>query len=291
MATRCATGAPTLEWSIAPGSLPMSCSSAQTRSRSGRETRSSSAVASTQVCTRWRSTVCRCTAVRCGRLRTPAHSGNQVVARPAWSRVSQTPTSGSPAPSSRTSASVACVGHGVGSGTDVLARCDAVTGDSGSPCTAAAAAARTAMVGSLTGAAADESTTSPSCSTRPGSSGRSRGFCRRSPRRRVVAPRARRSVRSRLCETVRAAEATLVSSASASGTPSATATASCSASSSRSPARPVTACRASRTSSRVVVALSISPCGESASQLATSACRTTTSRRPPRASLRSPSSR
>ena len=77
------------EWS--PGQpLPMSCSSAATSSRSGRPTRRVSAEARTAVSTRCRSTVQRCTALRCGRQRTRSQSGSSRVISPSASSASQT---------------------------------------------------------------------------------------------------------------------------------------------------------------------------------------------------------
>ena len=76
-----------------------------TSSRSGRRTPRTSAAACTAVSSRCRSTLKRCTALRCGRWRTAAHSGNNGSIRPAWSRASQTCTSGGPAPIRSTNAS------------------------------------------------------------------------------------------------------------------------------------------------------------------------------------------
>ena len=78
------------------GTLPMSCSSAASSSRSARPTQRTSPPAMTTVSMRCRSTVWRCTALRCGRERTAAHSGSQRSMMPAWSRPSQTPTSPGP---------------------------------------------------------------------------------------------------------------------------------------------------------------------------------------------------
>ncbi len=98
---------------------------------------------------------------------------------------------------------------------------------------------------------------------------------------------ARRQVTSAACVTADAAPTTSRSRASASGTPSRTATWSCSCSSRRLPARPVTRCRASRTSASRRTASSTSRCGRSATQEATTARTDTRSRSPPRPSLRS----
>ncbi len=89
----------------------------------------------------------------------------------------------------------------------------------------------------------------------------------------------------------RAASYTCRSSASASRRPSAAATSSCSWRASRSVARPVARWRASRTSSSRRRASARPSRGASASQDAATARRAVASRRPPRASLRSGSSR
>src|SRR6266545_936488 len=90
---------------------------------------------------------------------------------------------------------------------------------------------------------------------------------------------------------VRAASDTTRSRASASSRPSSSAAPSCSWSRSRSVALPVTRCNASRASSSCSRARSTVPCGGSASQDAEIDRSTTASRSPPRASLRSGSSR
>ena len=76
-----ASGTPASLWS--PGApLPMSCSSAATSSRSGRLTSRTRGAACTAASTRCRSTVKRCTALRCGRWRTAAHSGSSRSTQP-----------------------------------------------------------------------------------------------------------------------------------------------------------------------------------------------------------------
>ena len=221
--------------------------------RPGRR-RGGTAGATTAVSTRCRSTVCRWMALRCGRLRTPCHSGIHRTTRPARSSASQTPISAGPPPSRSTSASRAAGGHGVGQRRARSARCSTVTGESGSPARTAVDAARSGSTGSSPGGRRAPRTTSPSCSTRsvperaqartPGAAGAPATG---------TACRARRTVVSTACATVRAAAETRARSSSASPTPEATATASCSASSRRSMGRPVTACRASRTSSSTLV--------------------------------------
>ena len=80
-ATPAAIGAPTVLWS--PGRpLPMSCSSAHSTSRSGRDTSRAYAAALAAVSTRCRSIVKRCTGLCWGALRMRAHSGSQPVTRP-----------------------------------------------------------------------------------------------------------------------------------------------------------------------------------------------------------------
>ena len=73
----------------------MSCSSAPISSRSGRgHVAGERGGASAAVSTRCRSTVKRCTGLRCGRLRTRSQSGSSRSSSPAWSSASQTPTAG-----------------------------------------------------------------------------------------------------------------------------------------------------------------------------------------------------
>ena len=74
----------------------MSCSSAASSSRSGRATSRVSAAACAAASTRWRSTVNRCSGLRCGRFRTRSQSGISAVIRPSWSRASHTPTAAWP---------------------------------------------------------------------------------------------------------------------------------------------------------------------------------------------------
>ena len=71
-----ASSAPVTLWSCDPGTLPMSWSTAASMSRSGRATSRTMPLAATTVSMRWRSTVCRCTALRCGRLRTASPLGD-----------------------------------------------------------------------------------------------------------------------------------------------------------------------------------------------------------------------
>ena len=100
-----------------------------------------------------------------------------------------------------------------------------------------------------------------------------------------------RQVTSLAYEMTRAASYTWRSRVSASSRPSSAATWSCSWRASRSVARPVVRCRASRTSSSRRRASSRPSRGASASQEAATARRVVASRRPPRASFRSGSSR
>ncbi len=162
---------PASEWS--PGQpLPMSCRKAATSSRSGRATRRVIAAARAAVSTRCRSTVHRCTALRCGRQRTRSQSGSRRVTRSSASSASQTGIAFSPAPSSVISCSRASSGHGTGSGLVSAARRRTVLSDNGRPACAAAAAARSGSAGSWPGRAGAASTASPSISTTPSASGR-----------------------------------------------------------------------------------------------------------------------
>ena len=111
-----------------PGTLPMSCSSAARSSRSGRFTSRNNPLARTTVSMRWRSTVCRWTALRCGRLRTAAHSGIHFSTTPARSSPSQTETSPGPVASRSPNTASAAGGHGVGIGGQFLARFCRVVG-------------------------------------------------------------------------------------------------------------------------------------------------------------------
>ncbi len=127
--TWAAMAAPTTEWS-ASRPLPMSCSSAPSSSRSGRETVVASLPACTVVWTRCRSTVHTCTASRGGRSRTAPHSGNSRPHSPVRSNASTTSTSPEPVVSSENSASRADFGHGLRSSgarsasLDMAAACD-----------------------------------------------------------------------------------------------------------------------------------------------------------------------
>ncbi|TWH30547.1 hypothetical protein L600_000300001000 [Isoptericola variabilis J7] len=302
-----ATRAPSAEWSswTAPRRLPTSCSSAASSSGSVRATGPSCRAAtslrargtSDAVSTRWRSTVCRWIAARCGLLRTPAHSGIHVVTTPARSRASHTCTCAGPAPSRVSRCARAALGHGSSSGGHCASECT-VTGDRTSPVRAAVAAARRLSSGSLAGCASTASTSSPSCSTRPSPTERRRGGVRR-PRTstglratgRCSAWRARRTVESSANEISRPAAARLASSSSGSSKPQRAATSSRSARTRRVARRRVTTWSVSRTSSRCAYAWSTRPCGRSVSHVAASAESTTASRMPPRASLRSGSTR
>ena len=83
-ATVRASRAPAALWSTPSDSepLPMSCSSAPTSSRSGRDTSRTSGAARTAASSRCRSTLKRWTALRCGRCRTRSHSGQQPGQQP-----------------------------------------------------------------------------------------------------------------------------------------------------------------------------------------------------------------
>ncbi len=291
---------PATEWS--PGQpLPMSCSRAATRSRSGRWTRRVNSEARTAVSMRCRSTVQMCTALRWGRQRTRSQSGRRRVIRPSASSASQTSMVGRPEPSRVTSCSRASAGQGLDSGRVVAARRRTACRESGRPAWAAAAAARRGSTGSRSGRAARASTTSPSCSTTPSASGERSavGFAPppsmarslgRTARERSTRPTSRQ-VTSLAYEMTRADSYTCRSRVSASRSPSSAATWSCSWSASRSVARPVARCRASRTSSSRRRASSRPSRGASASQEAATARRIVASLSPPRASLRSGSRR
>ena len=191
------SSAPVTEWSWAPRTLPMSCSRAATSSRSGRETRRTRPAASTTVSTRWRSTVCRCTALRCGRERTAAHSGSQVSTMPTWSRPSHTVTSPGPEASRSPNRSRSGAGQGFDGVGACLARLSSVVGAIGSPARAATTPARIGIPSSVSARRVEPSTTSPSLANRPWPSGVICG--RRGPTRRVRARcdwPARRSVPS-----------------------------------------------------------------------------------------------
>ena len=73
-ATVCASTTPLSVWSPGPP-LPRSCSSAPTSSRSGRRTDRTRSSARATASSRWRSTVKRWNALRCGLQRTRSHSG------------------------------------------------------------------------------------------------------------------------------------------------------------------------------------------------------------------------
>ena len=107
----------------------MSWRSAASRSRSGRLTSRSSPLARTTVSMRCRSTVCRWTALRCGRLRTAAHSGIHRSTTPARSSPSHTATRPGPVASRSPKTASAAGGHGVGMGGQFFARFCSVAGE------------------------------------------------------------------------------------------------------------------------------------------------------------------
>ena len=112
-------------------------------SRSGRSTSRSSPVARTTVSTRCRSTVCRWTALRCGRVRTAAHSGSQRSMTPG--QVQSLPHRDQPGPGGQQVAeqvASAAGGHGVGIGGQCARGSARVVGASGRPARAATTAAR-----------------------------------------------------------------------------------------------------------------------------------------------------
>ena len=160
--TRSAIGAPVSEWSREPGTLPMSCSSAARRSRSGRLTSRSNPLARTTVSMRWRSTVCRWTALRCGRLRTAAHSGIHFSTTPARSSPSQTETSPGPVASRSPNTASAAGGHGVGIGGQFFARFCRVVGAMLTLLRAATSAARSTSSGLPVASTPGPRTASPS---------------------------------------------------------------------------------------------------------------------------------
>ena len=247
-------------------------------------------LASTQVSTRCRSTVKRCTADADGRNRMPRHSGSQRSIRPHWSSSSHTGTRPGPAASRRTSSRRAWSGHGSGSSGWLAASRAAVLGASVRPFVAAAVAALSASQGSSRGWAACASTTSPSSDATPPPS-RTRAGRRlvRGQARWVGAARTwstRRHVSWARCAVRLPRSRTW--NASASGlVPSRAATSGISSGCSRSPRRPATSCRVSRTSSSADRCASPARWGTSTSQVATSARSTAPSRRPPPDSLRS----
>src|SRR3984957_15320471 len=135
-----ATTSPETLWS--PGQpLPMSCSSAASSSRSGRDTSRASAAALAAHSTRCRSTVKRCSGLRWGRFLTRSQSGISVASRPSWSSASQTAIALAPAPSSASRALRASGGHGIDSGGHSASRARA-RGAIGSPTRAGPGGAR-----------------------------------------------------------------------------------------------------------------------------------------------------
>ena len=214
--------------------------------------------------------------------------------QPARSRASQTGIRFWPLDSISSSASRAPSGHGVDKVGACRPRLSAVTGESTRPRWAASAPARRPTTGSLALVVRPRAT-SPWLMIRPWSawmySGRRSRFTKLSTRRCGMACRAARAVRSTACPIRRAARLTSRCRSSDSGKPSSRATSAISPSSSRSKARPELRCRASRTSSSRSYGSRTPWCGRSVSQVAASARNMLMSRMPPRASLRSGSSR
>ncbi len=169
--------APSTEWSRAPARLPMSWSSAlSSRHLGARHVAAHAGRHRATASTRCRSTVCRWIAARCGRLRTAAHSGIQVVTTPARSSASHTGHLGAAGAEQRERTTRARPrGHGSGSG-GVRVRLATVTGDSDEP---GAGRGRRGPQGQqrigLAGGRPTASSSSPSCSTRPSPTERSRG--------------------------------------------------------------------------------------------------------------------
>ena len=149
----------------------MSCKNAPTSSRSGRLTERASPAAWAAHSSRCRSTVNRCTGLRCALIRTLSHSGISRTMSPARSSASNTGTARSPVPSRATSSLRASSGHGSGSGAHSVTRRSIANGANGRPCSAAARAARRTSTGSAHGSAARASTTSPPWLTTPRASG------------------------------------------------------------------------------------------------------------------------
>ncbi len=95
--------------------------------------------------------MCRWTALRCGRLRTAAHSGIHFSTTPARSSPSQTETSPGPVASRSPNTASAAGGHGVGIGGQFFARFCRVVGAMLTLLRAATSAARSGMTGSVDG--------------------------------------------------------------------------------------------------------------------------------------------
>ena len=235
---------------------PCRCRAAGRRAAAGRagRRRGPGRSRATTVSMRCRSTVCRWTALRCGRLRTAAHSGIHRSTTPARSRPSHTVTSPGPAASrspKRSRAPPAATASG--SGGRPGARFCRVVGESGRCCRGGDQRRRAARAaGRRTGRPTPPRTASPSCSEQAvaervsaaAGAGRPAGCGRAGTARRGVRCR---PGRRRWC---RAEVDTPVSRSSASAWPSRAAHASWSSRPSRSRPRPVTTCTASRTSSR-----------------------------------------
>ncbi len=240
-----------------------------------------------QVSTRWRSTVKRCTTDACGSSRTRSHSGRIRSSAPVSSRVSQTPSRPGPAARSRTNRSRASTGHGSGNGGESRTSRAAVGGARTRSRSAASLAARRSSSGSSAGLAPRSRTTSSKEIATPGATVSSLG--RRPPTElgcRCTASARRHASRERWVRR-RARPRVWTCAVVPSGRSSRWAISSQYSGTTRSVARPATACRASRTSSRAIRHRSRSTWGTSTSQLATSALSTVASRSPPMDSLRS----
>ncbi len=270
----------------------MSCRNAPSSSRSGRSTSRVCRLASYAVCTRCRSSVNRCTGLCWGRLRIRVHSGSQRSISPYRSQVSQAGTRPGPAPSRVISAARAAGGHGAGSGGQYAASHSQVARAMGSRVVAAAAATRSDRLGSgRAPMAVRASTSSPSCSTTSRATGRRSGRPGAARCRPERSRSAARQASSRAWLTVRASPATSRRSASPSSAPSSRATPSRSCATRRSTRRPTCWCSASRVSSSRRCAAYTAGRSASVTPAVAMARRMPTSRSPPAASLRSPSSR
>ncbi len=238
--------------------------------------------------------MCRCTGLCCGWALMPCQAGNQRTMQPARSRDSQTGSSAGPPDSSSNSGTRASSGHGVGMGGAWSPRLSAVMGDSTRPRWAASAPARRSSRGVL-GLVSRSRPTSPWWTIRPCGawvySGRRSRRTKDSLRRTGSTCRAARLVRSTAWPIRRAAMLTARRRSSASAYSSRVATSSTSVASSRSIVRPELRWRASRTSSSCSYGSLTPECGRSVSQVAASARSMIMSRKPPRASFRSGSSR
>ena len=224
----------------------------------------------------------------------PCHAGNQRTMQPARSRDSQTGSRAGPPDSSSKSGTRASSGHGVGIGGACSPRFWAVTGDSTSPRCAASAPARRSSSG-LLGLVNRSRPTSPWWTISPCGacvySGRRSRRTKESLRRTGSTCRAARLVRSTAWPIRRAAMLTARRRSSASAYSRRAATSSTSVARRRSIVRPELRWRASRTSSRRSYGSLTPACGRSVSQVAARARSMIMSRKPPRASFRSGSSR